>query len=291
MLIDTGFNREECRTALFSGLKSLGVSLDNTDVFITHMHVDHCGLISAVATEKNAIYCGEVDAKQINWALTPEYWPDNLAFAVAHGFPARQYSGELQHHPVQIYGPDHPHDFSLIREGDVLEAGEYSFVAVETPGHTPGHMCLYEPDKKILVSGDHILNEITPNITMFYEGLPDPLGHYLKSLDKVDRLDIDLVLPGHLGVIENAQERIAELKQHYDNRLQEVLSVMADDSMSAYKVASRISWDLPLAWDQFPLQHLWFATGETISHLEHLRLQNKVRMLEHKETLLFELMK
>ena len=291
LLIDTGFNRVECRTALLNGLKSLDAAPDKTDIFITHMHADHCGLINAVATEKNAVYCSEVDAKRINWAITPEYWPKNLAYAGSHGFPVREHRGELLQHPAQKYGPDSQHDFSVAGEGDVLEAGEYAFVVVETPGHTPGHICLYEPDKKILFSGDHILDEITPNITMFYEGLPDPLGWYLQSLDKVDRMAIDLVLPGHQRVIEDTHQRIVELKQHYDNRLREVMTVLEGGSMSAFQVAGGITWDIPCAWDKFPLQQLWFATGEIISHLEHLRQQNKVRRFECEGNLLFELVK
>lgn len=292
LLIDTGFNQEECRTALFDGLKSLDASLDKTDIFITHMHADHCGLVTAVANDKNTVYCGEVDAERINWALLPDFWSENLAFTASYGFPLREFGAALMKHPGQKYSPDTEHDFNIVREGDVLEAGDYRFAAVETPGHTPGHICLYEPDKKILISGDHILGNITPNITMFYKGLPDPLGQYLLSLDKIDRMEIDIVLPGHRQIIEDVHKRIAELKRHYDNRLHEVLTVLGDEVMTAYRVASGITWDLTYtSWDQFPLEQMWFATGEAISHLEHLRQQNKVRRFECEGTLLFERVK
>ncbi|NLJ76141.1 MAG: MBL fold metallo-hydrolase [Peptococcaceae bacterium] len=291
LLIDTGFNRVECRTALLNGLRSLDVSLDETDIFLTHMHADHSGLISAVATDKSAIYCSELDAKRINMALTPTYWPKNLAYAESHGFPLHKYRDELLQHPSQRYGPDKQHEFSIIGEGDVLEVDGYSFVAVETPGHTPGHICLYEPDKKILISGDHILGDITPNITMFYGGLADPLGRYLQSLDKVNSMEISVGLPGHQGIIRDVHRRIGELKQHYENRLGEVLTVLQSGMKNAFQVAGGVTWDIPCAWDRFPLQQLWFATGEIISHLEHLRQRNKVRRLEHGGVLLFELVK
>lgn len=289
LLIDTGFNQEECRTALFDGLKTLDASLDVTDIFITHLHADHSGLVSAVATDKNVVYCGEVDAIRINWALSSEYWPENLSFVGSYGFPLREFGAALLKHPGQKYTQDSEHDFSIVREGDIIEAGDYRFAVVETPGHTPGHICLYEPDKKILISGDHILGNITPNITMFYKGLPDPLGQYLRSLDKIDRMDIDIVLPGHRGVISDVHGRIAELKRHYEKRLREVLDVLGDEVMTAYRVASGITWDLTYtSWDQFPLEQMWFATGEAISHLEHLRQQNKVRKFECEGTLMFQ---
>jgi len=245
-----------------------------------------------VATENNTIYCGEVDAVRINWSLTPDFWPENLAFTGAYGFPLQELGAAMMKHPGQKYSPASEHDFSIVGEGDILETGDYRFVIVETPGHTPGHICLYEPDKKILISGDHILGDITPNITMFYKGLPDPLGQYLESLKKIDRMEIGLVLPGHRRVIEDVHKRIAELKRHYEKRLDEVLTILGDETMSAYQVASGIKWDLTYtSWDQFPLEQMLFATGEAISHLEHLRHQNKVRRFEREGNLLFERVK
>lgn len=290
LLIDTGFNQEECRKALFSGLSILGAALEETDIFITHLHADHCGLVSAVASEKSVVYCGEVDAERINWSLSPTFWSENLAFTGSYGFPLQDLNKAMQKHPGQKYSPDSEQVFNTVRENDVIEVGDYRFTCVETPGHTPGHICLYEPDSRILVSGDHILENITPNVTMFLKGLSDPLGQYLKSLDKVDRMDISLVLPGHRRIMSDVRKRIAELKQHYENRLNEVLSVLNNGRMSAYQVASQITWDLTYnSWEQFPLEQKWFATGEAISHLEHLRQMNKVRRFQNKENLLFEL--
>jgi len=78
----------------------------------------------------------------------------------------------------------------------MIDIGRYSFRCIETPGHSPAHFCLYEAKNKILVSGDHILFDITPNIT-FWPQLDNSLKSYLDSLDKVYNLDVNLVLPGH----------------------------------------------------------------------------------------------
>ncbi|GAI37601.1 unnamed protein product, partial [marine sediment metagenome] len=79
-------------------------------------------------------------------------------------------------------------DFYILKEGDAISIGDYLFKCIETPGHTPGHMCLYEPDKKIFISGDHILSDITPNISLF-SNEENPLKEYLISLDKVYNFD------------------------------------------------------------------------------------------------------
>jgi 2,4-dienoyl-CoA reductase (NADPH2) len=79
--------------------------------------------------------------------------------------------------------------------------------------------------EKILVAGDHILNDITPNIQLWSDER-NPLEEYFASLDKVSELDIELVLPGHRSIFRNCRERIQELKQHHQKRLDEIISIL-----------------------------------------------------------------
>ena len=106
------------------------------------------------------------------------------------------------------------HEASAVEEGDTFRYGGYCFRAIATPGHTRGHTCLYEPAKKVLVSGDHILFDITPNITCWTQE-ENPLKSYIASLDKIYGLQVDLVLPGHRRVLGNCRSRITELKGHH----------------------------------------------------------------------------
>jgi glyoxylase-like metal-dependent hydrolase (beta-lactamase superfamily II) len=139
-----------------------------------------------------------------------------------------------------------------------------------------GHICLHEPGKKILVAGDHILIDITPNIQCWSD-LQNPLKHYLASLDKVYNLEVDLTLPGHRRLIENHQVRIEELKRHHSDRLAEVLNILKRGAMNAFQVASQMTWDIASeSWDQFPVAQKWFATGEAISHLRYLEEDGKL---------------
>jgi glyoxylase-like metal-dependent hydrolase (beta-lactamase superfamily II) len=140
-----------------------------------------------------------------------------------------------------------------------------------------GHICLYEPDKKVLVAGDHILIDITPNIQCWSDE-QNPLKHYLASLDKVAGFEVDLVLPGHRRLIRDHQARIEELKSHHAHRLAEVLAILEGASMTAFEVASRMTWDLKCDhWNDFPVAQRWFATGEAIAHLRLLEEAGKVR--------------
>jgi len=160
---------------------------------------------------------------------------------------------------------------------------------VTTPGHTIGHICLYEPDKKLLVAGDHILIDITPNIQCWSDS-QNPLKLYLASLDKTAGLQIDLVLPGHRRLINNPQARIEALKLHHRRRLEEVLNILEGRSMTAFEVASRMTWDLRYeSWNDFPVAQRWFATGEAISHLRYLEEEGRVRRETEGELTLFYL--
>jgi len=141
---------------------------------------------------------------------------------------------------------------------------------VETPGHTKGHTCLYESAKKILIAGDHILNDITPNIQCWSDQ-ENPLKSYLTSLDKVYKFEVDLVLPGHRRLFKNYIERIDELKQHHQRRADEVVSILSNGSKTAFQVASEMTWDIKYeSWQHFPAAQKWFATGEAIAHLRYL---------------------
>jgi len=99
----------------------------------------------------------------------------------------------------------------------------------------------------------------------------NPLQDYLSSLDKVNDIEIDLVLPGHRRRITDHRTRIAELKEHHERRLKEVLSILGDDPRTAFQVASRMTWDLDCdSWEEFPRAQKWFATGEAIAHVRYL---------------------
>lgn len=289
LLVDTGWNREESRKALFSGLAALDVVLEETDILLTHVHADHSGLTAAVATEKSTLYCGEIDAELVNATGTTTYWSDIGVMFGVYGFPMEDIPDAMRVHPGRRYNPGIQQIFTILRENDVIEVGDYHFTCVETPGHTPGHICLYEPKNKILISGDHVLDDITPNIT-FEKRIKDPLGHYLQSLDKIDQMDISLVLTGHRRLIDNIHMRIDELKQHHQNRLNEVLDILGTGVRDAYQIAGKMTWDITAkSWELFPPAQKVFAVGEAVTHLEYLRHIGRVRKIEENGKIFFEL--
>jgi len=249
------------------------VDLKKTDFYITHMHADHIGIAPRLAEGTSTIYIGRPDKEYMeNWVG----WGAITGFAGLNGFPASELQEAINSHPAFKYGMDVIPEARAVDEGDTFRYGGYCFRAVATPGHTRGHACLYEPEKKVLMSGDHILFDITPNITCWSQE-ENPLRSYIASLDKIYGLQVDLVLPGHRRALGNCRSRITELKRHHQSRLEEVLSILKQGPKNAYKVASMMTWDIDCAsWEAFPASQKYFATAEAVAHLRYLEDSGQV---------------
>ncbi|MBC2722739.1 MAG: MBL fold metallo-hydrolase, partial [Desulfosporosinus sp.] len=118
--------------------------------------------------------------------------------------------------------------------------------------------------------GDHILDEITPNIT-FWGFEQDILATYIKSLNKVYNFEIDYLLTAHRKIVRNHRNRINELLHHHEERLQEILSILKGGRKTPVEMAASMHWDIGhKKWSDFPPSQMWFASGEALSHLEHL---------------------
>ncbi|MCP4003839.1 MAG: MBL fold metallo-hydrolase [bacterium] len=271
LIVDTGMNRDECREAIESGLDSIGIDLERTDIIATHYHADHQGLVATLLKEGSRAFMGELDAAAISG--DHDYWTESGPMgrlAVKAGFPGEVLRASLKNHPGFKDGPKESVDYVGLKDGDSFPIGDFNLTVVTTPGHTGGHICLHEPTAKFLISGDHILGDITPNLQAWgYD--EDPLGDFESSLERTRKLDIDLCLPGHRSLIENCSERIDELLEHHRDRADEVVSILRDEPLNAYDIAGRMSWDIRArSWEEFPIMQRWFATGEAIAHIRYL---------------------
>jgi len=290
LIIDTGFNREECLNAMNASLQQLGVDLNKTDFFITHLHVDHMGLVGTLASDNAKVYFNEREAQRLYAQDSGEkHWEEILDVYIANGFAAEGAWASMKSHPAHKYSPNRKIAFTVVNDGDTIDIGDFHFRCVATPGHSPGHMCLYEAQKKILVAGDHILFDITPNIAYWME-MEDALGEYLASLEKVDALDVELVLTGHRRLVHDLHGRVKGLQKHHRARLNEVLLALGDGEKNILQIAPHISWDITAkTWEEFPAPQKWFAFGETMAHVKYLEYQGKVRSKNHNGTIKYSL--
>lgn len=279
LLVDTGTNTEQSLGVMRSGLASLSVDLSKTDILTTHMHADHAGLLPSLKTDSSVLYATASDAERINNFLTAESpfeWLYNAA--CRNGLSHEEAGGAMNRHPANAPRSKEALNFTVVTEGTVLSVGDYRFTCIETPGHTKGHVCLYESGKKILLAGDHILGDISPNITHWGEGEGNPLADYIKSLQEIAALPVDVVLPGHRRIFTDCSGRIDELLNHHRQRAEEAFVILADGPMTGYQVAARMTWDMVYkSWDNVAAAQKFFATGEALSHLRYLECKGLIQ--------------
>lgn len=286
LIIDTGWNRSECGTQLLDGLDKIGVDLSRTDLFLTHIHADHAGLIGLFKNKNIKIFCGRKDLEFMDNYINihkPKDWHSLRILAQPHGFSDEEIETAIAAHPGNKYPPNYSGDFIPVEDQDIITVGNYKLCCIATPGHTLGHMCLYEPTNKFLFSGDHLLNKISPIISQW--NLDDTnLAHYLASLDKLASYDVDMVLPGHWDIFTNFHVRINESKAYHQRRNAEIVALFDNEkTMTTYQVASHRKWSKTnLDWNSFPIFRKWTATADTLSQLCYLRDQGILNMNIHQ---------
>lgn len=278
LLIDTGFRRSECREALLAGLEELGVNMENTDICLTHLHSDHSGLAPEIASPETKIFVSREDGRRLNQSYRDASKRRDNEFCL-QGF-SREEINFLDEAPSRKYSSVTQVDYTYVGEGDVLEYGGRRLRVIMTPGHTPGHICLYDQADKVMFLGDHVLFDITPNITT-WPGFSDPLGTYVHSLMDISIFDVRLPLPGHRSVSGTMAERIGTIIEHHGARIREMLGILErEPRLTAYELSGRMTWRVrgkSPSWEDFPLQQKWFAVGETAAHLEYLLIRDRVR--------------
>jgi glyoxylase-like metal-dependent hydrolase (beta-lactamase superfamily II) len=279
-LIDCGWNTPVAYDSLTRDLEALGASIsDIREILITHIHPDHYGLAERLAAESGApvamhrleaMYVGARYEDVAALVAEMETW---LAI---NGVPA----AELEAMAAASLGimrrvgarkPD-----ILLEGGELLEWGSLSLEVRWVPGHSAGLICLYDVDDQILLSSDHVLQHISPHVGLHAQSLGSPLDDYLDSLRSVRDLPVRQVLPGHGEPFTNLQGRVDEIIAHHERRNERILGVL-DRPMTAYDVASRLSWrGSQTGWALLEPFQRRMAVTETIAHLEYLHGHGRI---------------
>ncbi len=287
LLIDTGFNHPQCLDAMREALRGLRADPARTDLFITHMHGDHCGLVRHLAGPGARIFMSEADKPFVADARTHDHWQRLAEFFHFSGLTAHGFDNDVACHPGFSLAPPPGADITAVPDNHIIELGRRRLRCVLTPGHTAGHMCLYDEERGMLFSGDHILGRITPNITAV--GIEkDVLAEYLRSLDKVGEMEVGIVFPGHRQVVPDCRARVGELKEHHNRRLAEVLRIVGDRRVTVVDVTREMRWSLTYRnWLDYPPAQKLFSAGEGFAHLLHLVNLGELRMTREDGKLFF----
>lgn len=294
LLVDTGWNTRQTFAELEKQLKEIGVGFESiSQIIITHFHPDHYGLagklkeLSGARIALHQIEQGFIDSRYVNMDTLLAETADQLRL---HGVPDDELP-RLQRASLEVRKYVSPISAEItLHGGERIVHGSFDFEVVWTPGHSPGHICLYEPKRKVLLSGDHLLPTIFPNVGLHPQSGENPLGDYLHSLGVVERLDIDLVLPAHEYVFSSCRQRIKELYRHHDERKAAIMAVLKEGPKTAYEVSCRIPWIVNGATMFFaellPLDKR-LAVMSALAHLEPLCAEGKAQKFRRDDTLFY----
>jgi glyoxylase-like metal-dependent hydrolase (beta-lactamase superfamily II) len=279
-IVDAGWNTESAWTALNAGLAEAGGSMSDVQaVLVTHIHPDHYGLAGRVRDESGAwvgLHPADAEMLQARYVDTDDLLAHMRDLMVDSGVPEGKLpdlnmASMMIRSQVTMAEPD-----VLIDDGDKPDLSGWDLRAIWTPGHSPGHLCFYSDDRKLLLSGDHILPRITPNVSVHSQQHVNPLGDFLESLLAIRNLPVQEVLPAHEYRFAGLDDRVDEIVAHHTERLIGLEKALAEQpGLTAWELTLSLSWSRP--WDEIPAFMQRAANGETLAHLVLLENHDRVR--------------
>ena len=279
VLIDTGWPSSQSWDGLVAGVQETGHEISEvTAVLVTHFHADHFGLAHRVREASGAwIGMHEEDARTVSrFRSLADFATADRAWQVRRGVADHEIESMLPSPLAESQGRRRAPDV-LIEDGSRPLGDSGQLRAIWTPGHTPGHLCFVEERYNLLLTGDHVLPRISPNISPSPTSTEDTLGIFLRSLSELASIDteVDEVLPAHEYRFSGLAARVGQLHNHHRERLREVLAVIANaDGCTTAEVAERLTWSRP--WDQAHGIVRRSAIGETYAHLVYLERRSLI---------------
>jgi glyoxylase-like metal-dependent hydrolase (beta-lactamase superfamily II) len=289
-LIDTGMRLPDSIQTLEEALATVGIKVEDLDVLIgTHHHPDHFGASLEIQQRSGAqVYLHRLEQEKAARVMTmfglAQRPPEAQRFFERHGIPPQTNFEQFRpsFYSNGAYSPAlNPHKY--IQDGDVIPVGDRRFEVIWTPGHSPGHAVIYLRDIKVMVVGDHLLPRITPHVGIYPDSTPDPLGDFINSQMKVQKFDVDLVLPAHGGTYHDHRHRANQIIEHHRYREEEMLDLLKHQSMTAWEVARQVFGD-----EERPFPQWMAATFETLAHLEHAYLEGRAHKFERGDRIVFQ---
>jgi glyoxylase-like metal-dependent hydrolase (beta-lactamase superfamily II) len=275
VLFDTGMHDADSMSHLERALGMCNLRVEQTRLIVcTHAHTDHCGQVAAIVERAGCEVWMQPNHEHLSRMIAD---PDavfarRVEIARQSGVPEeplRRYAAERGSRGSGIAGPIEP-DRDLRAGMSILsDLGEW--VVYETPGHAPSHVCLFQPERRLLLSGDHLLGRISLYFDYGYS--PDPVGEFLSSLDAVERLGARLCLPGHGRTFADVHAHIQGNRALVDERLTPLRAALDGNELTVFELVPHVYGD------SLSEQNAHWLLSKTLCYLTHLEALGAVRRI------------
>jgi len=272
-LLDCGMNTDDSVDAIRAAVKQVGATRLRRLV-VTHIHPDHYGAAGVFAGEGLAdlyLHRLEVPLVEPRYVELEHLISEVRTYLLVNGVPDDE-TEVLSNSQRALSAIVKPAVAAVQLDGaETLELGRRRLRVEWTPGHSPGHICLYDEGDKVLFAGDHMLPDLSPNIGLHPQSTPDPLHEYLDGLRRLAGYDPRVILPAHGRPFTGASSRVATLVAHHKKRLDQIEAIV--------KVGERSAWQVALElWG--PRDNLYekrLALQEGLAHLQALAVEGRVK--------------
>ncbi len=275
VLFDTGMHQPDSLAHLERALQMCDLRLEQVRlVACTHAHSDHYGQAATIVGRTGAeLWMHPNHQHMTRVAEHPEAVLDRRIEVARHSGvpeePLRRWASERRTRESGIAGVVEP-DRDLLT-GVTIDSDVGAWRVYETPGHAPSHVCLFQPERRLLISGDHLLGRIS--LYFDYGSTPDPVGEFLRSLDVVERLGARLCLAGHGRTFADVQAHINGNRALVQERLGAVLAAVTGSSLTAFEVVPHVYGVSPSG------QNAHWLLSKVLCYLTHLRIHGRVRSI------------
>jgi glyoxylase-like metal-dependent hydrolase (beta-lactamase superfamily II) len=277
VLFDTGMHEQGSFANLEGALAMCGLRVEDIRLLVcTHAHSDHYGQAATIVERTGCeLWMHPNYQHMLQWAQDIDTAIERrLEVARQSGVPEeplRRYAAERGEHDSGIAAVIEP-DRALL-PGVTIATDLGPWTVHETPGHAPSHVCLFQPERRLLISGDHLLGRIS--LFFDYGYSPDPVGEFVSSLDVVERLGARLCLPGHGRTFADVHAHIEGNRELVHERTERVLEVISGRPRTAFEVVPEVLYEVPFSPNTAP----WLLT-ETLAFLTHLEVVGRARRIE-----------
>lgn len=291
ILVDCGWDSSEAVWAFREELRLERLSFDDINwIVVTHIHPDHFGLAAKLRELCGAkivmhrLEASLIDSRYVDYRQLAEELEDML---VSNGVPSEEAARmrEASARTARFVTPTHPD--VLVEDGDTISNGTFQLEMLHTPGHSPGHICLYDARKRRLFCGDHVMFDAVPRIGVHPQSGSDPAGDYARSLEYVLEKPVSFVFPGHGPVFNSLMIRSEEIIRRHAAMQRQIADVLDDGLKTACDIAHEIGWrtgEGDVSYDDLGFRERRAAVCEVIAWLRRLVEEGKVAALERNGT-------